>query len=104
MAGLASLFTGGGLGGYSNSSGVTASTPFYNESGIYFDSPNAGAISDSGSTASSVPKSQQNSSNAIADSLLPNGDFSTRSSSNLVYYIIGAIVALVLVGYLAFKK
>lgn len=102
MAGLLSLF-GGGIPGLSNDSSVATSSPFYNDSGIYFNSPNAGGIT-AGDSSASTPRSQSGGNNPIADSLIPNGDFSAQSSGNIIYYVIGAIVLLAIGGYLAFKK
>lgn len=102
--GLLSLFGGGGAGGFDYGASGAQSSPFYNESGINFNSPGAGAISDSGSSASAQPRQTSGGNQAIPDSTIPYGDFSAQPSSNIIYYVIGAIVLLAIGGYLAFKK
>lgn len=103
LSGLSSLL-GGALGGGVNSS-ASQSTPFYNDSGIYFRSAGAGGIDagDVGSTASSGAPKSAGGIQAFPDSSL-GATFSSPTDNSIIYYVIGGIILLVVGGYLAFKK
>ncbi len=97
---LASLF-GGGLD-YGASGAQSA--PFYNNSGINFDSPGAQSISDSPVSAVATPRQTTGGNQAIPDSTIPGVSFDPQTSSNLIYYVIGGILLLGIGVYFAFKK
>lgn len=102
---LASLLGGGGL---SPSSSTSQSTPFYNESGIYFSSPDSGNL-DAGAVSSdaSTPNSrQQNGGIApVAASAVPAASTSLLSGSTGTVVILGGIALLVLgTVFFLFKK
>lgn len=94
------------LAGFGLDFGATAaqSSPFYNESGIYFNSPGAGGISDSPTSSEAVPRSKAVVPNAIADSTIPYGSFSNPPDNSILYYIIGAIALIGVAVFFVFRK
>ncbi len=102
MAGLASLFGGGGYGG--NDSGVSTSSPFYNDSGIYFRSSGSGGI-DAGDAVANQPRATSGGNQAVPDSTVPFGNFSGQDSGiNPLYLIIGALLAVGVAVFFLFRK
>lgn len=102
---LASLFGGGGTS-LSPSSSTAQSTPFYNEAGIYFDSPGSGAISGNASSATATDPSRANAGGIAPQpsSALVNPGVSASTGDSLIYIVLGMIVAGGLGFYFIFKK
>ncbi len=102
---LLSGFLGGGM---SNSSSAAQSTPFYNESGIYFNSPDAGRITagDVGTTATAAGSRQTagglspQSATSMLDGLSPG----ISSNTSTILLIAGGAVALIATLYFVLRK
>ncbi len=99
---------GGAAGGFSPSSSVSQSTPYYNESGIYFDSPGSGSIEGNSSDADATGASRQlaGGTNPLPASNfgLPSIAAGTATDNSLIYIIAGAAIGLLGLVYLLFKK
>jgi len=106
MGSLASLFGAGGGGSTSPSSSTAQSSPFYNESGIYFNSPGAGTLTAGPVSAdASPPNSRQTlgGNNALYDSTIPALNSSLPVSPSILY-IAGALLLVLLAGIFLIKK
>lgn len=103
---LASLFGGGG-GSLSPSSSTAQNTPFYNEAGIFFDSPGAGNISGNTADASATtPRSQAGGINPLPYSQLPSNTAAVANNGSSIYLLIfgGLIVAVGIIWFVLKKK
>lgn len=95
----------GGGGGLSPSSDTAQSSPFYNQSGIYFDSPNAGAISGNTSDpVAALPRSQTGGVAPLPYNQLPASSPAVQSSSSLYLLIFGGLAAAAIAVFFIFKK
>lgn len=104
LEGLASLFGGGG-GSLSPSSDTAQSSPFYNESGIYFNSPGAGDITGNAADATSqTPRSQAGGINPLPYSQLPSNTAAVANNGSSLYLLIfGGLLAVAGIAYFIFK-
>lgn len=98
---------GGAAGGFGmdNNSSVAQSTPFYNDSGIYFNSPGAGTITAGPTTAdATTDPSRQNTGGiqALPASTLSTGGLFAPGSP--VPYIVGAVLVIFVIIFAIFKK
>jgi len=104
---LSGLLSGGG--GLSPNSSTAQSSPFYNDSGIYFDSPGAGGISGNSSDATATPSGSRQTAggiNALPSSDLLNGISAPTASggNSLIYLALAGVAALAVGAYFLFKK
>lgn len=102
-----SLLSGLGKGfGLDNSSSTAQSTPFYNESGIYFNSPGAGKIEAGDAVASATPAdaNRQLSGGNSPQSYLPDFSSPLSGGSSALIWIAGGAVILIGILIYAFKK
>lgn len=105
LSALGSLFGGGG-GSLSPSSDTAQSSPFYNESGIYFDSPNAGNISGNAADATSAPpRALAGGVNPLPYSQLPTNTAAIANNGSSTYLLIfGFLILAAGAAFLLFRK
>lgn len=105
ISSLLSGLLGGGGGGLSPNSSTAQSTPFYNQAGIYFNSPGAGEISGNSAEAVASPRQTAGLNQALPESqFLPTSVQAGTATNNFTLYIVGGIIAAIALVFLIFKK
>lgn len=96
----------GGAAGFSmeNQSASSQSTPFYNDSGIYFNSPGAGTIT-AGDTDSSATPTRATGAAPVSASSQDASPFDLPvGSGSIIPWVVAVLAALILAAVLLFKK